>query len=161
MTAVLTIELPIKTVSESNMREHHMAKARRVKMQRMTAFLLTHKACNEKHLGVMWWMAKYKSLTITLTRIAGKFLNPHDNLPRSFKAIVDGIADGLGTNDEDEGLTWKYAQELATEFKTVPQVYKRKDRVFTRWVREPVCKVRVEIREREQAASTAGKEGDA
>ena len=35
-----------------------------------------------------------------------------DNLQTAFKHIRDGIADGLGVNDEDESMvTWEYAQE--------------------------------------------------
>ncbi len=51
-------------------------------------------------------------LVITLKRIAPKALDAHDNLPQSMKPLVDGIADALGlTNDRDERVTWRYAQE--------------------------------------------------
>lgn len=62
---------------------------------------------------------------ILLTRISSRFLDAHDNLPGSFKFIVDQIArfifekeineKGLirtaGLFDNDSRITWKYAQQ--------------------------------------------------
>ncbi len=51
-------------------------------------------------------------LVITLTRIAPRELDGHDNLRTAMKHVVDGITDALGLkSDRDPRLTWAYEQE--------------------------------------------------
>lgn len=112
-----TVELPIRTVSEANQREHWGKKAARAKKQRKaTATLL---------------LAKFGKAVprvrppdcITLTRIAPRSLDS-DNLAGSFKAIRDGIQDWCGVNDRDlvfvyaqrRGKPGEYAVEIAMEW---------------------------------------------
>lgn len=97
-----TVTLPIRTVSETNQRENHFARHRRRKRQKKDAELL---------VGIM---ARVESIsvpcTVTLTRIAPRALDAHDNLPSSLKATVDGIAAALGVDDRDPRVRWLYAQ---------------------------------------------------
>ena len=46
---------------------------------------------------------------ITLTRIAPRPIDKHDNLPIGFKAVVDEVAAWLGVPDNHPGITWLYA----------------------------------------------------
>lgn len=109
-----TVELPIRTVSEANQREHWGKKAARAKSQRnmtcMRLFVAFGKA------------PKKPPDCITLTRIAPRSLDS-DNLAGSFKAIRDGIQDWCGVNDRDlvfvyaqrRGKPREYAVEIAME----------------------------------------------
>ena len=94
--------MPIRTVSEANMREFWAVKAHRAKGQRGTALLYTRTALRKKK-------PMKPPLRITLTRIGKRKLDS-DNLARSFKAVRDGIADAIGIDDGHESLTWVYAQ---------------------------------------------------
>ncbi len=99
-TAVICAFLPLTVVSTANMREHHMARARRAKLHRETA---------------RWALSRYPvapgagPVTITLIRIAPRKLDD-DNLQSAFKASRDGVADWLGVDDGHPSLTWLYAQ---------------------------------------------------
>jgi len=105
---VLLVSAPIHVVSEANRREHHMAKARRVKAQRSAAAMVCRTS---------FGAPPGPPLLIRLTRFAPRKLDS-DNLAGAFKAIRDGIADWLGINDGDERLRWDYAQAPAD-----PKVY--------------------------------------
>jgi len=87
--------LPLRIVSVANVREHWAVKAKRTKAHRLAALALP----------VMPLPAK-----VTLTRIAPRALDGHDNLSSAFKALVDGIADRLGVKDNDPRIEWKYEQ---------------------------------------------------
>ena len=96
-SAPIVVTLPIETVSEANQREHWATKARRVKSHRQIARL----------------MCPYVAppVTVTLTRIAPRRLDSHDNLCAALKAVVDGISDRLGIRDNDPRVVWRYAQQ--------------------------------------------------
>ena len=105
----MKITLPIKTVPESNRREHWAQKHRRTSAQRMIAYNILRAEINA---------AKVKCSEITLTRIAPRELDD-DNLATSFKAVRDGVADWLcgkykKGNDRIPGLQWKYSQRRGT-----------------------------------------------
>ena len=100
------IELPLRTVPESNRtREHWGTKCKRHNKQKllMKAALCT---CDIK-----------PPCKITLTRIAPRFLDKYENLPMSFKWVVDAIAASLtgdyvpGRADSHPGLFFAYDQE--------------------------------------------------
>jgi hypothetical protein len=97
----ISVLLPIRTISEANVREHWAAKAKRAKQQRLTAYLM---------LARYRRMGQAKRLTITITRIGSRKLDS-DNLARSAKATRDGIADALNVNDGAGNIEWRYAQE--------------------------------------------------
>ncbi len=94
----LVVTLPIRTVSEANMREHWGKKyARKRSQQRTVALFLGNKT------------PPPPPLEITLTRIAQKKLDS-DNLAGSFKHVQDGIAAWFGIDDGDNRLHWHYRQ---------------------------------------------------
>ena len=101
-THVICTLLGIRIESEANGREHWRAKAKRTKAQRLGAYWALWDA------GPIGIDGK-PPITITLTRIAPRKLDS-DNLAGGFKAVRDGIADWLGTDDGHESLTWLYAQ---------------------------------------------------
>lgn len=49
-------------------------------------------------------------VVVTLTRIAPGTLDSEDNLTAGFKAVRDGVADGLMLDDRDPRLRWHYEQ---------------------------------------------------
>lgn len=96
------IHVPLRTVSGMNAREHHMARARRVKGERQL---------------VAWLLASVSKpippLVVTLTRIApSNGLDPGDNLPSALKGCRDEVAEWLGVNDRDrKTVRYEYEQE--------------------------------------------------
>lgn len=107
-----TFTIPIRTVSEANSSEHWSKKSARHKKQKKWVRIYM----NGKGI--------HPPCHIKLTRIAPRKLDKDDNLPTSFKYIKDYIADvikpGLapGRADDDETITWDYAQE-----KGLPNTY--------------------------------------
>lgn len=96
----MKFNLPLKTVSLLNMREHFRVTAKRKKAHREAVGFVTA-GLKPPALPV----------TVTLTRVSPGTLDEHDNLPSAFKHIVDGLADWLGVDDGDELVKWRYAQE--------------------------------------------------
>ena len=52
-----------------------------------------------------------QALVCHVVRVAPRLLDQHDNLAASAKAVIDGIADGLGINDRDPRVEWVVSQE--------------------------------------------------
>jgi len=100
---VLTVTVPIKTVSEANSRDHWAKKARRTKPQRDTVGLVVRAAL--AGAGVT------APMTVTLVRCAPSSGLDDDNLASACKGVRDGVADALGIDDRDPRVTWRYAQE--------------------------------------------------
>lgn len=99
-----TTEIPIKTVSLMNMREHFRVTAARKKLHRtQVAFMLT--SLDKPPLPVV----------VKLTRRSVKSLDAHDNLPSAFKNVVDEIASWLGIDDADPRVTWQYHQKKSKQ----------------------------------------------
>lgn len=102
----ISVTLPIRTYSESNSSEHWAKKHRRHKTQQKQLWLL--------------FLASHPNITvpctIKLTRIANRRLDEHDNLPNSFKWIVDQLASYIipgkaaGRADESNQIKWEYDQ---------------------------------------------------
>lgn len=102
-TQVICIPVPLKLHSEANGSHGHWSvKAARVKHQRHTAA-----RCLRQH------KAPALPVVVTVTRISPRQLDAHDNLPRSAKAVVDQIAEWLGTKDNNPGIQWMYRQRSA------------------------------------------------
>lgn len=102
------IWLPIRTVSEANMREHWSVKAKRKKEQTaLAALVLSPVLRNQSWSGV-------PPMRIKLTRVGLRRLDA-DNLAGAFKGVQDGIAVALGVDDGDERIEWVYAQEKGTK----------------------------------------------
>ena len=113
-------DLPIRTQSEGNLREHWGAKHKRHTAQRRELFRALEGVARPR-----------LPATITLTRIAPRKLDRDDNLTNAFKSIKDiiawwlcmerrdypltilwaGVRHKIGQYDGDPRLTWLYAQE--------------------------------------------------
>lgn len=100
---MLTVKLPLRTVSGLNVREHWRARHRRVKAEReAVAWALKGKPVPEL------------PVTVTMTRLApSNGLDQGDNLNSAFKGCRDQIAAWLGVDDRDQRVTWSYAQRRA------------------------------------------------
>ncbi len=99
---MISVTLPLKTVTECNTLGHWRVKSKRAKEQRWIA----HASLRSHTLRL--------PCVVTITRIAAGTLDAHDNLPSALKHVVDGIADALGVADNDARVTWRYAQEKRT-----------------------------------------------
>ena len=97
----VTVTVPMKTVSETNQREHWTVRHRRRRIQRHT--VMTHLLA----LGARW---THFPCVVTLTRIASRKLDP-DNMVGSMKATIDSLATWMGIDDADERVTWRFEQE--------------------------------------------------
>jgi hypothetical protein len=105
---MMTFLVPIRTMSEANLREHWGQKARRVKVQRQAVAWSWQMQKQCKRILVASLVDS--GLTITLTRIAPRALDSHDNLPRSMKAVVDQLSSQLCFVDRCKTIHWQYAQ---------------------------------------------------
>lgn len=94
------VQWPARLSGSQNAREHHHARARRVKAERGNALLMCRTQLERPALPVV----------VRLTRIGPRKLDS-DNLQASCKSSRDGVADWLGIDDGDDRVTWLYAQE--------------------------------------------------
>jgi hypothetical protein len=93
------VVVPMRTSRGGNNREHHMARARRVKKERyFTALLLASRERPPLPLQVL------------LVRVSPGTLDTGDNLPGSLKAVRDEVALWLGIDDADPRVSWAYDQ---------------------------------------------------
>lgn len=110
----VTIEVPLlkPLPNPTNLREHRMVRAKRVKGQREVAalFLRTKGAAFFREWRVMVANERLR-LGVTFTRISPRELDQHDNLRAAFKAIADQVAVEAGINDKSKRFEWTYAQE--------------------------------------------------
>jgi len=107
MTKITIFQIPVKTVSEANKAgEHWIKKSKRHKIQK----ILVKVAFRENKLSVKL------PVDITLTRIAPRKLDEHDNLRIAMKYIADAISENIfedfraGRSDDSKEITWKYDQ---------------------------------------------------
>lgn len=112
---MISMLLAIRIESEANLQGttygHRMAKARRTKTQRSIARNMIGQALRDIGIRPGRFDVGEGNCLVVLTRIAPRSLDD-DNLPRSFKAIRDGIAEALGMDDNVKSkLKWGYAQE--------------------------------------------------
>ena len=114
----MQIFLPVKTVSEPNLREHWGKHARRARKQREAARTIVR-----AHILRNKVVPVDSHLTISLTRVAPRALDS-DNLAGSFKAVRDGVADALGIDDGSPLLEWRYCQArgLAKEYAVLVEI---------------------------------------
>lgn len=97
--------VPIRVVSEANMREHWATKRRR-KIQQQEEFALEWR----RFFGTDAPKAsQLHPLVITFTRIGPKALDS-DNLAGAFKGLRDQLAKILGIDDGSDALVFKYDQ---------------------------------------------------
>jgi hypothetical protein len=93
---VRTFTIPIRTVSATNAREHHMVRARRVKSERWATMAMCPPGMPVP-------------CTVHMTRVAPRPLDD-DNLRGALKGPRDQIAVALKVDDRDPRVTWEYAQ---------------------------------------------------
>ena len=121
---IVSWQLPIKTARESNSSEHWAKKAKRHRLQKIkikSAFLK-----DRPQIEI--------PCHVILTRISPRSLDCHDNLPMSFKWIVDSICDYIfpgmaaGRADDSKEITWEYRQEKGKvrEYAIKIEIFKEK-----------------------------------
>jgi hypothetical protein len=72
------------------------------------------------------WSPELLPCTVTMTRVAPRPLDKHDNLRGPMKSAVDAVADWLGVDDADPRVVWEYTQrrggvkEYAVEIEILP-----------------------------------------
>ena len=104
----IVFEVPIRTVSLYNQREHWAARYRRTKEEREAV----HATWLEE-MTVWRWHVPIPC-TVTLTRIAPRELDD-DNLRGALKSVRDEIALLMGLDDRDPRVFWRYEQERASK----------------------------------------------
>lgn len=102
MSSRAYFEVPLRTSGGGNNREHHYARARRVKREReAVAWVLLGKP--RPALPVV----------AHLVRLAPSNGLDDDNLRQALKAVRDQVAVWLGVDDRDPRVTWTYGQQRA------------------------------------------------
>lgn len=95
------IHVPIRTERGQNAREHHFARARRVRAEKEAAAWLLQ---SQVKPGL--------PCRVILTRIAPSSGLDDDNLAGSLKAVRDAVAAWIGVDDRDrERVRYVYEQE--------------------------------------------------
>ncbi len=98
------VEIPIRTVSESNVRGHWSRHHKRHQNQHGSAMLLTRLVCiNCRSYG--------PPASVTMRRVAPRLLD-EGNVAASMKYVQDGVAEGLQINDGDRSISWAYEQRI-------------------------------------------------
>ncbi len=115
----VTFDLPIRTRSVSNLREHWAVRAKRSKEERWLARIgLQQVLTGLADDRLRSWRRDYHTggrIEILLVRVGPRPLDS-DNLAISCKGVRDGIADAIGLDDGAPGLIWTYAQEKGKEY---------------------------------------------
>lgn len=114
MTPVV-IHLPLRIVSEANMRGHWAAGHRRAAEQRGVVKMALYQRLAELRAMLAHGYAPGDRIVVRLTRIGKRTLDG-DNLQRAGKACRDGVADALGIDDADPRLEWRYDQAVAKQY---------------------------------------------
>lgn len=97
----MIIEVPIRIESLNKILTHHWAQRyRRNTSQQLEVFTELRRAKAPRALPCR----------VTLTRIAPRAIDGHDNLQGGCKNIVDAVALWLQIDDADERVSWEYAQ---------------------------------------------------
>lgn len=100
---MISISIPLKTISTANARLNRFKLAAMTKAQRSTT----------RHALAAVAFPPSPPMTIVITRIGPKLLDVGDNLPISQKGVRDGVADWLGVDDGHPELDWQYTQRCA------------------------------------------------
>lgn len=109
---IITLTIPLRTKSEANSFDHWRVKHERHRKQRFLVFNAL------KPYAQMLRMP----CSILFTRYAPKKLDKHDNLPISFKYIVDACCTMITKNyvagraDDDERISIAYDQVISKEY---------------------------------------------
>ncbi len=132
MTTSVRIEVPYRLQSAANLREHHFEKAARVKEQRQLARMLVEGELLRAKITARFAKSAVASkpvlwgpVVVVLTRRGKRRLDGHDNLRSAFKAVIDGIADAMGTRDDDPRIEWTYGEQEIGEYAIRIEVRKK------------------------------------
>lgn len=93
---------PVRTVSESNSREHWAVRNRRKREQQELIAVAMQNATRGQQIEL--------PCQVTLTRIGPRRLDSHDNLRSCFKGIVDQICKKLNVDDGSDQVRFEYTQ---------------------------------------------------
>lgn len=108
----VSVDIPLRTKSEANCAEHWTVRHKRHKRQQTLVAIALKPVLPQIHLPCK----------LTLTRLAPHKLDKHDNLPMSFKYIVDAICAVItgnfvaGQADGDERIDIAYDQIASKEY---------------------------------------------
>ena len=103
---MIEVHIPgLRIQSAPNLREHHFARARRVKGEKRVV-------TETLHYQRPRLVPPELPLTVHMTRIAPRSADD-DNLTAGFKATRDAIADWLHVDDGDSRVTWTVGQETS------------------------------------------------
>lgn len=102
---MIALELPLRTVSESNAHVHWRIRQKRAKAHREGTYVAL--CCLRAAPGLL--LSQHGRLVVTLTRLAPRALDD-DNLQGALKHVRDGVADALGIDDRDARIAWRYGQ---------------------------------------------------
>lgn len=126
----VSVEIPMALPSAGNMREHPMARHRRIKAQRSATLLVlkaneVRPAMNPRRAcprctgtGELGYGGPtcadcdgvgQRPMVVTFTRVSPRKLDD-DNLAFAFKGIRDEVAAYFGMDDADPRIEWRYAQ---------------------------------------------------
>lgn len=100
VAGTVSVVVPIRTVSEANVRSFWAARARRVKAQRWAVAALLR---GFRPLPAL-------PAVVTLKRVAPSSGLDGDNLQSALKATRDAVAEVLGVDDRDPRVVWVYEQ---------------------------------------------------
>lgn len=106
---MISVTIPMRLPSASNLREHWSARARRVKAQRAATTLML-KASQRDYFWEYFDWFHLDTATVALIRVAPRKLDD-DNLRGAFKAVRDSVAAYFGVDDADPRIEWRYGQE--------------------------------------------------
>lgn len=107
--------IPMRTVNETNVREHWAQTRSRSRGQRaiVSAMVLSH-------------YGKFSlPATVVMTRYGPQKMDG-DNLRPALKHVQDGVQDAIGVDDGDDRWDWQHAQEIAPSFGVRIEVIERK-----------------------------------
>lgn len=96
-----TVAIPIRTRTGLNAREHWAMRSQRVRRERQATRLFWLKASPPRF---------YLPLVVTLIRVSPGNGADLDNVVGGLKGVRDQIAEQLGFDDGDRGITWRYDQ---------------------------------------------------
>jgi hypothetical protein len=97
----VTVSVPIRAESLNRAYAEHWAKRHRRNTSHQLAVYTALRAAKAPHTV---------PCVVTLTRVAPRPIDSHDNLRGSTKACVDAVALWLNVDDADERVQWQYAQ---------------------------------------------------
>jgi hypothetical protein len=100
-TNLISIRIPLRTGRGPNEREHHMARASRVKRERWATGLMLNLQRERPQLPCVVMLVRHGP---------AKRLLDDDNLRGALKAVRDEVARWLGVDDADARVRWAYAQ---------------------------------------------------